>query len=250
MTRSRLLLLFTLLTSLLACKKPSESNHEPLETNQQETPKKDSVIIPKKTSAHPIEREPEFQLPHGFILYEKISGDLNGDSINDYVVIIKGTDKSKVIQDEYQGELDRNRRGLLIYLSSNNDFTLATKNLDCFSSENEDGGVYYPPQLSISIKNGKFYVAYEHGRYGYWKYTFRYQQNRFKLIGYDASENYGPIVNKVTSINYLTKRKLIRDNINKDLDEYQEEIFKDTWERIEVKSLHQLSEIKDFDNFL
>ena len=250
MTRSRLLLLFTLLTSLLACKKPSDSNREPIETNPQETPKNDSVIIPKKTSAHPSEREPEFQLPDGFILYEKISGDLNGDGINDYVVIIKGTDKSKVIQDEYQGELDRNRRGLLIYLSNNNDFTLATKNLDCFSSENEDGGVYYPPQLSISIKNGKFYVAYEHGRYGYWKYTFRYQQNTFKLIGYDASENYGPIVNKVTSINYLTKKKLIRDNINKDLEEYQEEVFKDTWERIEVKSLHQLSEIKDFDNFL
>ena len=250
MTPSRFLLFFTLLTSFLACKKPSDSNREPIEATPQETPQIDSASIPKKNSVNPIKREPEFDLPDGFILYEKISGDLNGDDINDYVLLIKGTDQSKIIQDEYRGALDRNRRGLLIYLSNNYNFTLTTKNLDCFSSENEDGGVYYPPQLSISIKNGKFYVAYEHGRYGHWKYTFRYQQHTFKLIGYDASENYGPMVNKIISINYLTKKKLIRDNINKDLEEYQEEVFKDTWERIEVKSLHQLSDIKDFDNFL
>ena len=117
----------------------------------------------------------------------------------------------------------------------------------CFYSENEDGGVYFPPVLSISIKDNKLYFDYTHGRYGYWQYTFRYQALDFVLIGYDASENYGPIVQKVTSINFLTKKKLTRDNLNKDNEASGDENFKDTWENIDIQKLYKLSEIKDFE---
>ena len=48
----------------------------------------------------------------------------------------------------------------------NEDYVLATKNYDCFSSENEDGGVYFAPELDISIEKGNLYVHYGHGRYG------------------------------------------------------------------------------------
>src|SRR6187402_2481047 len=81
-------------------------------------------------------------LPEGYVNFEKVNGDLNKDGIEDIVLIIKGTDKSKIIKDKYRGELDRNRRGIIILFNKKDHYELASKNYDCFSSENEDGGVY------------------------------------------------------------------------------------------------------------
>jgi hypothetical protein len=135
--------------------------------------------------------------------------------------------------------------------SKNDQYELVIKNYDCFSSENEDGGVYLPPELSIEIKKGNLYIHYGHGRYGYWHYTFRHQNSDFELIGYDGSSNRGPVTQYVTSINFLTKKKLTRDNLNKDKEnsheEYVEDDFVDTWENIIIEKLLKLSEIKDFD---
>ena len=70
--------------------------------------------------------------------------------------------------------------------------------------------------------------------------------SNFELIGYDSSSNHGPKVDEITSINFLTKKKLIRENINEN-DEGEDEKFKETWSSIELESLIKLSEIKDFD---
>jgi len=45
------------------------------------------------------EKEPSDFLPTGYVIFEKIDGDLNKDSLVDCVLIIKGTDKSKIIKD-------------------------------------------------------------------------------------------------------------------------------------------------------
>ena len=124
-------------------------------------------------------------LPKGYVVFEKIYGDLNNDRIDDCVLIIKGTDTNQITIDEYLGRLDRNRRGIIILFNKNGHYELALKNYHCFSSENEDGGVYFPPELSFEIKNGNLSAHYAHGRYGYWKYTFRFQRSDFDLIGYD-----------------------------------------------------------------
>ena len=199
----------------------------------------------KPVSKNPIDNE-GVVLPDGYKLFDKIQGDLNNDGKDDYVLIVKGTDKEKIVLNRFEKEVDRNRRGILIYLTSNGKDSLVTKNLSCFLSENEDGGVYFPPELTIYIENGKLYVHYGHGRYGHWKYTFRYQNSDFALIGYDSSENYGPIVNRETSINFLTKKKFIRENVNEKTLEGGDEIFEETWEDIKTKELRKLSEIKDF----
>lgn len=184
-------------------------------------------------------------LPKGFILFEKINGDLDKDGIEDCILIIKATDKSKFVKDEYHGILDRNRRGIIVLLNKKDHYELALKNYNCFSSENEDGGIYFPPDLSVQIEKNKLFVHYGHGRYGYWKYTFRYKNSDFELIGYDES-NGGAVISSETSINFLTKKKLEKVNINEN-DEGGQEIFKETWKNIKQNQLIKLSEIIDFD---
>ena len=194
-------------------------------------------------------KNPADFLPKGFILFETIRGDLNKDGTEDCILIIKGTDKSKIVTNKYTGQFDRNRRGIIILFNKNNQYELVLKNQDCFSSENEDGGAYFAPEFSVEIDNGNLIAHYGHGRYGYWKYTFRPKNGDFELIGYDASSNRGPIIQYQISINFLTKKKLTKDNLNKDDDgeEENEENFKDTWKKITIKNLIRLSSIKDFD---
>jgi len=191
-------------------------------------------------------KTPEEFIPEGYVLFEKSFGDLNSDGVEDCILLIKKIDSANIVQDEYRGELDRNRRGIILLLKNKDTYTVAVKNYDCFSSENEDGGVYYAPELSVYANKSKLYVEYAHGRYGFWKYTFRYQNSDFELIGYDASSNYGPVINTETSINFSTKKKLTRKNTNEEADS-GEEVFKETWSKVEIEALKKLSEIKDFD---
>lgn len=185
-------------------------------------------------------------LPLGYTIFEKIFGDLNKDGVEDCVLMIKGTDINKIITDENHGRLDRNRRGVIVLFNMNGRYELVVGNYDCFSSESEDGGVYYAPELSIEINKGNLYVHYAHGRYGYWKYTFRFQNSGFELIGYDQSENRGPLVEKQTSINFLSKKKQEKVNINENATG-GDEVFKETWKNITISRLIRLTEIKDFD---
>ncbi|MES2545003.1 MAG: hypothetical protein V4548_08970 [Bacteroidota bacterium] len=187
-------------------------------------------------------------LPKGYEIFEKIYGDLNNDNVKDCILIIKNTDKAKIVLDEYKHTVDRNRRGIVILLNRKGKYEIVVRNYDCFSSENEDGGIYMPPDLSLEIKKGKLYVNYGYGRYGYWCYIFRIRNSDFELIGYDSSSNRGPIVNKEISINFLTKKKRVRENKNENEEqESGDEIFKEIWGNITVKKLLKLSSIKDFD---
>lgn len=95
----------------------------------------------------------------------------------------------------------------MVLFREKDNYVQIVKNYDCFSSENEDGGVYFAPDLEISIEKGKLSVHYSHGRYGYWSYTFWFKKNDFELIGYDSSSHSGPVINSETSINFLTKKK-------------------------------------------
>ena len=191
-------------------------------------------------------KSPTDLIPSEYVLVETIQGDLNKDGKTDYVLLIKGTDKEKFFDHEYLGILDRNRRGIIIAFESNGEYELVLKNLDCFSSENEDGGVYFAPDLSISVHKGSLFISYGHGRYGYWSYNFRYQNSGFQLIGYDSSQNRGPLIEREVSINFLTQKILTRENINQDA-EGGDEHFKETWKRFTLPKPIKLEEIIDFD---
>jgi hypothetical protein len=187
-------------------------------------------------------------VPAGYVVLEKIQGDLNKDNQADYVFIIKGTDRAKFVNDKYRGELDRNRRGIIIAFKNKNQYELVLENRGCFSSENEDGGVYYAPELSVSISKGNLLVHYAHGRYGYWTYNFRYQNSDFELIGYDSSQDHGPVVERSVSINLMTKKMRIRENINQDAEDGGDEEFKETWKKFTLSKPIKMSEIADFDH--
>jgi len=186
-------------------------------------------------------------IPAGYTVFAKSVGDLNKDKQDDYVFMIKGTDKSEIFHDEQRGDLDRNRRGIIIALKDGANYDLIAKNLDCFSSENEDGGVYFAPELDVGITKGNLDISYGYGRYGYWSYTFRFQHNKFEMIGYDRSEDRGPVIERVTSINFSTKKMLIEENTNLDA-ESGDERFKETWTKIRADKLIDLEEIHDFDD--
>lgn len=186
-------------------------------------------------------------IPQGFVLSGTSIGDLNKDGVDDKVLLIKGTDKGAFEKNEYGEMVDRNRRGIIILFKKDNQYQMVLKKLNCFSSENEDGGVYYAPELSLEINKGNLYIHYAHGRYGYWKYTFRYRNSDFYLIGYDSSEG-GEVVEKETSINFLSKKKQEKVNTNESAEGGDEE-FRETWTNITVNKLLKLRDIKDFENF-
>mgnify|MGYP001591783809 CR=1 FL=1 len=193
-----------------------------------------------------IDEQKEFSdfLPNGYVVFDKTFGDINKDGNTDCVLIIKGTNKDKIVKNQYDEIVDRNRRGIIILFKKDDHYELAIRNYDCFTSENEDGGVYFPPEMSVETRKGNLYVHYSHGRYGYWQYTFRFQNSDFELIGYDES-NGGAVIDSEKSINFLTKKKQIKVNTNEN-DEGGDEVFKETWESIEIARLIKLSEIKDF----
>lgn len=203
----------------------------------------------KKSIAPQQKIKPADFIPKGFVLFNTIKGDLDKDGLSDEVLIVKGTDKSKIIVNRFEERVDRNRRGIIILLNKRGRYELSIRNLDCFSSENEDGGVYFPPELSVQIEKGNLYIQYSHGRYGYWRYTFRFRNADFELIGYDSSNNFGPRIDRKTSINFLTKKKLVKENTNQNA-ESGDEVFKEKWSKLPAKPLVKLSQIKDFDDLI
>jgi hypothetical protein len=248
-----LIALFTLTTGCNHSN-PIENTNSPIQNgpslneNSEDIPSADSVEVALDSPTQiDLKANPSEYLPETFFIYDRIAGDLNKDGIADSVYVVKKIDSENIVENDFGEIVDRNRRGIMIFLKQNDGWELVVENLTCFSSENEDGGVYYPPQLTVVLKKGNLYIEYEHGRYGYWTYTFRLNNADFELIGFDSSENYGPITNRETSINYLTKRKLTKENINADTEESGDEIFEDTWEDIDVKELLLISKIVDFD---
>lgn len=223
----------------------SESNKTIVNDNN-DTLKKTETIVKKENEIVDTTKPKHDFIPKGYIVFREFFGDLNKDGIEDCVLIIKDTKLENIVINRFETEVDRNRRGIIVLFKKGNGYELAVNNYDCFSSENEDGGVYMPPDLDIRLEKGNLILHYAHGRYGYWAYTFRHQNNDFELIGYDYSENFGPVTQSFTSINFLTKKKLVKTNLNPQ-DDVDEEVFESKWSKIEVDKLIKLSEIDDFD---
>ena len=187
-------------------------------------------------------------VPAGYVVSEELQGDLNKDNQADYVLIIKGTNKHNFVKDEYCGELDLNRRGIIIAIKNKDHYELAIGNRDGLPSEDIDAGAYYTPELDVSINEGNLLVHYSDGREIYWTYNFRYHNSDFELIGCDLSEGRGPVVEREISINLLTKRMLIIKNVNQDAEDSGDEKVSETWKQFTLAKPIKLKDIANFDN--
>ena len=123
-------------------------------------------------------------LPERTILFEQVEGDFDGDGDDDVVLITKETKSSGIVENDYGDMVDRNRRGLVILETLNEGYRLLLDHRECFESENEDGGVYYAPELYVSIEESQLICGWGHGRYGYWRYIFDYAGGDFALAKY------------------------------------------------------------------
>ena len=193
-----------------------------------------------------LKTDPKAFVPKGYSLFQQYKGDLNKDGKPDVVLMIKGTEKSKWVDDECRGRLDRNRRGLIILFKRKNGYEQILRNDTCFSSENEDGGIYDAPELELYIIKNTLHIYFAHGRYGCWNYIFRYQNNDFELIGYYHNRRIRLVTYYNLDINFSTRTRVYEENLNADDDE-KEERFKVTKSKIRRKKLIKLSEIADID---
>ena len=115
------------------------------------------IIIVSCGNVKSNSKNPDDLVPSEETIFEKIFGDLNNDGEDDCVIITKQTKKSAFETDEIRGELDLNRRGIVIAFKEGDYYNTVLTIPDCFSSENEDGGVYFAPELSVEIKRGNIY---------------------------------------------------------------------------------------------
>lgn len=143
-------------------------------------------------------------------------GDFDQDGDIDYLIIVQNTDLENFVPNPYyesddennsdydeekdsndkrkdwdlndylndKSLLDRNPRGYLVVMNRHNNYEITSYNYDCFPSENEEGGVYFAPELSIEYHKTahRLKVSYSHGRYGDWAYEFRYNDGDFELV--------------------------------------------------------------------
>jgi hypothetical protein len=117
----------------------------------------------------------------------------------------------------------------------------------CFYSADEDGGVYFVPDIDVAIDAGILSVSFLHGRYGYLSYKFRYQHSEMQLIGYEETNSRGPVTESERSINFLTKTVITRENRNADGDAGDEDI-RERRERFKLAKPIGLKDIPNFDD--
>ncbi|WP_193101066.1 hypothetical protein [Burkholderia sp. Z1] len=158
--------------------------------------------------------KPEGFVPKGWKLELQDKGDLNGDGRDDLVLVLRDTDPANVIAHDGMCEnpFDANPRILVVAfarpdgqyaLALRNETLIPTRESPCLSDALEEGGVGIS-RGTLRVTLSRFSSA------GSWEmgsttYTFRWQDRKFVLIGYDNSSvmrNTGDI--RTLSVNYST----------------------------------------------
>lgn len=158
-------------------------------------------------------------VPAGWAIERRAQGDLNGDGVADLALVLRSRDPRNIIRHDDLGEnpFDTNPRILAVALATprGQGYRLAVQNhsligrrdnsaqLDPFGEEDgrlaiERGTLRLSLHLFMSA--GGWTMANYH-------YTFRWQGNALRLVGYDSNSvqrNSGEA--ETLSVNYLTRR--------------------------------------------
>lgn len=132
----------------------------------------------------------------------------------------------------------------MILLSNGDKYESVVTKKDIFESPNEDGGVYFPPELAVEIKNSELKFFYSYGKYRYWEYVFALDGKDFKLVRYFSSDNNGPVPEYIVLMDFINHRLDKSANLlyhgNEEYKRYEECIEK-------YKSLYDVQEEDDYD---
>ena len=205
-------------------------------------------------------------IPKGWKSITIKKGDLNKDKIEDVVLIIEKNDSKNIKKSEstYETSVVHNfnpRIILVLFKDKNSKYNLAAKNEDGFivsegRSYEEGFEKLSSPNLngklsdSVSIKNNTLYI------YTYFEatkssssteYIFRYQNNRFELIGLEVNTDGaggGYLESSNYSFNFSTKKLkkyISREDISAEEKPKEEKTEKD----IDVENKYILDTMKE-----
>ena len=161
-------------------------------------------------------------VPAGWKIEEQVTGDLNGDSLTDYVL--------KLVEDKPPKDADdmptERGRALVIALAEKDGGLkragVASKLLQCTRCGGAFYGVVETP-ASVSIEKGVVVVEQDHGSRNLTNTTYKFRfdpaTRRFILIGFDLADADRLTATVVTeSNNYLTNSRVItRSKGNRDV---------------------------------
>jgi hypothetical protein len=190
----------------------------------------------------------EALIPAGYRLLDHTAGDLNQDGRPDLALVTQGTDSTRREAPPAPGmdSLDLNPRRLAIYFQQPDSSYRLVAQADQFiplrESLNMDDpfdGVGVTPRGVLQIDLHYFYSM------GSWttsdhSYKFRYQNERFELIGYDSNELHrGSGEVNSFSFNFST-RKMSRTTGSL----VEGKPTETTWDRFELERLKSLQELE------
>jgi len=187
-------------------------------------------------------------IPKEWKILDSKKGDLNNDGILDLVFAIQNTDKKNIEPNEGLGadNIDLNPRILGIYFGSksggftqklvSNHFIILQ---DIPTMDEPFDGFSISKKGILDIKF-KFWFSAGSWTMSNHTYRFRYQNNKFTLIGYDSNEAHrGTGETTDYSINFLTKKmKIVKGSFSNEISETV------NWKKI---SLDKLIALKDID---
>lgn len=192
-------------------------------------------------------------IPQHWVLDTVVRGDLNKDRLTDMVLVLRNTDPAYFRQNDGLGmdSLDLNPRRLLILFRTGAAYKKELVTDVFLPSVNSEKSSCLEDPLSegdVAIKGGVLKI-----RLHYWlscgswyvtdyNYTFRYQHEKFELIGLDVSSFHRASgESSITSYNFSTRRKQTITRIN----EFKENRVKplEKWERIHHAGFFNLAEM-------
>ena len=204
-------------------------------------------------------------IPKGWKKLIVKKGDLNKDKIDDIVLVIEKNDSINIKKSEstYEASVVHNfnpRIILVLFKDKDSQYNLVAKNEDGFivsegKSYEEGFEKLASPNNdklsdSIAIKNNilHIYTYFEATRsYNSTEYIFRYQNNRFELIGLESNSNGasgGYVENSNYSFNFSTKKLkkyLSREDMTTEEKPKEEKTEKD----IDVENKYILDTMKE-----
>lgn len=167
-------------------------------------------------------------IPKGWTLLREAHGDLNKDSIADAALIVQQNDKANLKKREGMGAdtLNLNPRMLLVlFRQPDSTYKLAAKNTAFIPKEHDEESPCLSDPLmeteGVTIKKGVLglYFQYWLSCGSYWvtndTYLFRYQKEKFELIGYE-SDGMSRSTGEMTtySVNFSTRKCSTRTGDN------------------------------------